>query len=303
VFGREWVVSRVYGEYGQFQTLTIHGTVLHQIGQFDLEPCQLGCYTHRMTKLRGLMITGVALSGWVLSASASTSVLVLPTIVPTTNSGSSSLVADPSVSPILDPVVAQGLTDDIGFSVTGPFTFDTSDSSALSPTPSVTYSVVEAINLNSRNYETSTHLVADISDSQGSAATGYLLDLQVVTQLFSDAGLTELVDGSFSSAGQTGFPGTGFGNSGTDPFCPLASCAQIGSGSTSGLFAVTAGTYYLEQTFTAAVTGVGQGDTITIDLPNTSGVGTPEPAFWGVLSVGLIALVFARRRVGRELRS
>jgi hypothetical protein len=203
-------------------------------------------------------------------------------------------------------VESEGLSNDVGFQVTGPFTFDTSGST--SPTPSVTYDVVSGpIVLTAGSYETSTNLNVDISDSansETSTATGYLLDYQVLTQLCTDANCATPVMNSGSSGGQTGFPATGYPQpGGPNPFCPLSTCTNISSGDNTGFlyggpFNLAAGTYYLQQTFTAAVTGVNSGDVITLTMPNTSGVGTaaPEPGYWGAISAGLFALVFARRR-------
>jgi hypothetical protein len=187
------------------------------------------------------------------------------------------------------------LANDIGFAVTGPFVFDTSDSTS----PSVDYNYYEPINLAPGDYETSALMVATISDApSGNAPAGldYVQDFQMITSLYSDNDLTDLVSQAY--AGQLGF---------SPSFCPLPGCTNLRSGSTSSPFTVAvAGTYYLDQSFIATVSGVGLNDAITATLPNASGVGSspiPESGTWGLLAGGMAALLFARRYATKATRA
>jgi hypothetical protein len=191
----------------------------------------------------------------------------------TANCSVASLTGDNAVS----------LLNDIGFTVSGPFVFDTSSNTS----PSVNYATSESIYLNPGAYEASAYLSAAISDTPASGpGSGYVEDFEVTTYVYD---LQVLVASAF--AGQTGF----------DPsFCALPGCTSISSGDTSSTFTVvTGGTYSIQQLFVATLSGVGQGDVITITLPNSSGVGSPaaapEPGTWGLLAVGMVALPFARR--------
>jgi len=199
------------------------------------------------------------------------------------------------------------LVNDFGFAVTGSFVFDTSSSTS----PSVTYDTFESIYLAPGEYETSAFLSASFSDTPaGDPTAGYVQDFQMITSLYSDLDFTDANLVSQAYAGQLGFPSTGYGAGGAYPFCPLPGCGGLGSGSNSSLFTVVVGgTYYLDQSFIATLNGVGLNDLITVDLPNTSGVGsapattTPEPGTWGLLAGGMVALLFARRYAMKATRA
>lgn len=182
---------------------------------------------------------------------------------------------------------SQSLVGDQGFRITGSFTFDTSSTTD----PTVSYTVFQAMLLPAGTFETSSFMKAGITDTSD-PAPGYVKDFTMTTELFSainETSLTGPIQASFSNGGQTGFSST---------FCPLADCGGLSSGGSSGPFTVAAGEYFLQQTFTMSVSGVNLGDSITIDLPVTSGVGsaTPEPGYCAVLAFGIVGLLVARRR-------
>ncbi len=239
----------------------------------------------------------VAIGVFVVSALVSQAYAAIA-ITPVTVSGDvlsgGDLYANASVGS-LPPDQSQGLVNDIGFTVTGPFVFDTSSDTS----PSVNYDIVEQIYLAAGDYETSAYLSAQISDAPSGvppAGLDYVQDFQMITSLYSDDDLTHLV--SQASAGQLNFPVA---------ICPLPGCVGIGSGGTSSLFTVAVGgTYYLDQSFIATVSGVGLNDRITVTLPNTSGVGSPavpEPGTWILLAAGMLALLFARRYAMQATRA
>lgn len=240
-----------------------------------------------MNTTRNMLLGALALSISIASADASVAVAPPGTVTPAGDVAGYSLSANPTVTS-LPSGQSQGLLSDVGFSVSGPFTF----ASGLT-TASIHYTFSESIHLFAGVYETSTHLSADIFDSLAPIATGYLQDFQVTTQLFSDEALQIVVANSYSAGGQTGFP---------SDFCMLSNCIGISSGSTSSLFfggpfTVTEGTYYLQQTMIATITGEDPNDVVSIHIPNTSGVGTPtpEPGFFGLMALGLGGLAFVRR--------
>lgn len=222
--------------------------------------------------------------------SASASLLVLPgTVVPSGDYLSSNLATPGVVS--LPAGKSQSLVGDQGFSVTGQFTFD-----ASSTNPTFSYFVYEPITLGAGTYQTSSYLAATFTDT---GTSGYVSDFEMTTQLFPDPGPSGTPVG-FSNGGGP-LPATGFGAGGLQPFCPLATCNNLLSGSSSGQFTIGAGTYYLEQTFAMSLSGVGPTDTITVTLTDpASGVGkTPEPGYWAVLGFGIVGLLVARRRFQR----
>jgi hypothetical protein len=257
-----------------------------------------------MPTSRNLIIGILAVSAWVCCAYASG---VAVTVTPQGAVASSSLTVNPSVAS-LPSGQSQGLANDVGFAVAGPFTFDTSANTS----PSITYSVFEPITLTPGSYEVSTYMSASISDTPESSPTGldYVKDFQVISNLYtndSEGVLSGLV--ASSSAGQLNYPSTGYGTGSAFAFCQLPGCIGLSSGNPPGEGTFTVATtaqYYLQQTFIATVSGVGLNDVITVDLPDTSGVGSdqaPEPGSYGLLAVGMAMLLFARRRAAKVARA
>jgi hypothetical protein len=249
-----------------------------------------------MPRLRNLAIGIFVVSAWVSCAYAA-GVSPLDVTVQGNVVAGSSLTANASVAP-LPSDQSQGLVNDIGFQVTGSFTFDTSNPDNLSP--SVNYTLFESITLAAGNYEASSYMNAQISDTPtGGSPGGYVQDFQVTTNVyaFDDEGvLSDLV--ASSTAGQLAYP---------SDFCQLPGCIGLSSGNPAGegTFYTSGGTYYLQQNFVATVAGVGQNDLITITLPDTSGIGeeVPEPGSRGLLAMGMVALLFARRYAVKVTRA
>jgi hypothetical protein len=167
------------------------------------------------------------------------------------------------------------------------FTTPVSDGSDLTST--YTTQSPTDFSLSAGTYQLSAYMDVFFATSLGGSSVAFVAGSQVLTELYNSS--NDLL--ATINAGQLSPP---FSPS----FAPLGAVPIELTSGNSTYVTLSSGSYYLAQIFTGVVDNVSDGETITMSLPNTSGLeSAPEPGTGTSLALGLAAfgiVVFAKRR-------
>lgn len=176
-------------------------------------------------------------------------------------------------------------TNSAGFSVGGDFSVTASGTDDIVITITTDYLLTF---IEPGLYATSSSIDGRFSSSIFDS-TAYVYGYDNVVSLLDSSSTP--VGGSFAFAGGQGFP---------SDFAPFAGGAgnHLTSAGQSGPFFAGGLSYTLHAVSTIDITGVQAGETISIDLPNGSGLGTavPEPSSFALLGLGVLGAGLAAYR-------